>query len=999
MKRLYGKLFLEAVQHKGSAALAQPDIATFDQMLQKQFAQKNGPHIIDENGRMVLLEGLVKESLSGGSFFNQSPDLLAPSLSAAMATTIEQLGRAGVEPAALAIKIKDSDLSDKPQVRLLIDLYGRYRKLLQQNRLTDPAGMRIYLRDRFDSAWFAKYRTIVIDGIHSLDRVETEIIRHVAGLAECLYIIEAPSSALIEQAHEFHPLRIIRDFLSALDTVPSRPAETANAADDYISTALFSAKSFEESANKAPEAASFAKELMVISALNSREEVSFIASEVKNSLKKRTAADSILVAFPGLDEYGPLVEEIFTDFGIPYNRALGRQLSTSPVAIALISLLESCRDDFSGPSLLRIFSSPFLKFGTQGHIASVLDRFLRKQRITGGRRKLISAFRHSSPDSSVDVLSGPLNDLFTALEPFSGSDAAPLTLWMERLSFLLSWAEVGARVQLIKGPLNTNLQAYRKLTDTLASLNQAGTLFDDYRYTFPEWLFLLKKTLMRNRFQVPPEDEGGVQVLGLEESTGHPWSEIYFGGLVEGVFPRRLPANIFLPEEMLETMGVRTLQRDRLNAALHFYRLLLSADRVVLTWPENQGERPVMPSPFLKELTPLHKAGLINRGMEKTSGIRSGLRMDTSRSLSELAKSVGVEAHGQRSGAAELRSEWLARLSSAMPGRTREIDVITAAYRAARPELKPGLSIRPAAMLHAKRDFPVTDLDLYLNCPYDYYLARVLGIAPLEDVTEDISPLDRGSKVHAILRNFYLSWGTDRPVSPEHRAEAQALLNDLADSAFDSEADTFRNRREKQLFVTVMAQRFLAAEEVFWAQGLTPAYLEQKIEHFEMVLSNGQAAAISAKIDRIDADEKGNFVIVDYKTGGYPLPKMNAEQDIFQLPVYAVLAGSLTRGPAEHRPLLRNPIGLAYYDLGGKTGAAARDVVLFNKEARDDHPSSKPKASSKTAAEFEAILQRSMNKARGAIEGILAGDFRPEPRDENSCRYCPYGMMCDKNEP
>ena len=255
MKRLYGKIFLEAVQHKGSAALAQPDIATFDQMLQKQFAQKNGPHLIDENSRMVLLEGLVKVSLSGGTLFNQSADLLAPSLSAAMAAMIEQLGAAGVEPADLAMKIQDSDLSDKPQVGLLVDLYAKYRNLLQQSNLTDPAGMRIYLKDRFHSSWFAQYRTIVIDGIHSLDRVETELIRKVAGSAECLYIIEAPSSDVIEQAHEFHPLRLIREFLSALDSVPSDGVETTNVADAFISTSLFSDKSFEEAGKKAPEAA------------------------------------------------------------------------------------------------------------------------------------------------------------------------------------------------------------------------------------------------------------------------------------------------------------------------------------------------------------------------------------------------------------------------------------------------------------------------------------------------------------------------------------------------------------------------------------------------------------------------------------------------------------------------------------------------------------------------------------------------------------------------
>lgn len=72
--------------------------------------------------------------------------------------------------------------------------------------------------------------------------------------------------------------------------------------------------------------------------------------------------------------------------------------------------------------------------------------------------------------------------------------------------------------------------------------------------------------------------------------------------------------------------------------------------------------------------------------------------------------------------------------------------------------------------------------------------------------------------------------------------------------------------------------------------------------------------------------------------------------------------------------------------------------MLFNKEARDDHPSSKPKASSKSAEEFEAILRQSMGKARKAVEGILAGDFTSKPQDENRCRHCPVEMMCDKEE-
>ncbi len=177
---------------------------------------------------------------------------------------------------------------------------------------------------------------------------------------------------------------------------------------------------------------------------------------------------------------------------------------------------------------------------------------------------------------------------------------------------------------------------------------------------------------------------------------------------------------------------------------------------------------------------------------------------------------------------------------------------------------------------------------------------------------------------------------------------------------------------------------------------MKPTCLEQKVERYRIVLSNGEEVELSAKIDRIDVDENGNFIVVDYKTGSYPLPKMNLVQDIFQLPVYAVMAQQALQDKGPH---LKRSIGLAYYDLAGKNKGLARDVVLFNKEARDDHPMTKLKASPKSADEFEAILNQSMDKARKAVEGILAGDFSAKPQDENKCRYCPNEMMCEINKP
>ena len=971
MKRMYGRLFLDFAERRGCAALVPPDVQTLHQFLQRLYGRLDGPFLMDENCRLILLEGIVKERLGSSSSFSLSPDLLAPSLTPAVATMIEQLSGAGISPDDLSEKIQGSDFSDKPQVRLLLDVYTRYQSVLKDGDLTDPAGMRVFLRDHFDPAWLAQYRMLIIDGVQDIGLLEAAILKKVAGCGDCAWVVNAPSSDLLKRAGEYHPLRIVNDSLVRIGIPLKEKGIGADNEQLFLASALFSDKPFSEIADKAPEPSSFAKTINLLSAVNTREEITLIASEVKKSLKTGTPADSILIAFPALDEYGPLVEEIFSDYGIPYNRALGRQLSTSAVVIAVVSLLRACQEDFSGPSLLRVTSSPFLKFAENRAIAPALDRLMRDRRITGGRQKLLAALKFSRLDEGTsDVLTGPLNELFDALEPFSSQDALPLNIWMKRLDALIAWSGLRARVAAIHGPLNVNLQAYKKLVEALGSLAHAGSLFPDYRYTFNEWLFLLKKTFMHTRFQVPPEDEGGVQILGFEESLGHPWQEIYLGGLVDNKFPQRLPQNIFLPEQALETMGVRTLERARLNAAYHFYRLLLSADTVTLTYPENEGDRPVVPSPFLEELTPLKKAGLLNRGIEKTSGIQFSLKIEDSRSIPELSKALGF------AGAIKGLNEILNANIEGVSG------------------IRSALSYKPEERAQGttpliKREFWVTELDDYLKCPYDYYVKYVLGIRPLEEPTEDISPMDRGSKVHAILRNFYLSW--TRPVTREARDEARTLLRKLADSAFDTEADTFRNRRDKQLFLTVMAERFLDAEEEFWRQGFRPAYLEQKIERYPLVLSNGEKVELSAKIDRIDADGNGNFIIVDYKTGKYPLPKMNIDQDIFQLPIYAVMAQQALHGKGQ---ALKKPLGLAYYDLAGKTGAGGRDVVLFNKETRNDHPSSKPNASPKSADEFDAILDQSMDKARKAIEAILAGGFPSTPQDENKCRYCPNEMMC-----
>ena len=971
LRRTYGRLFLDIIgRTQGTGAIVPPDIQTLSQFLQLIYRRLGGPALIDENSRLILFEGIVKELITATGGFGGKPDLLAPSLSAAVASMVEELSSAGVGPERLAVAVAASESAGKRQVTLLVKAYERYERILADKGLVDPAGMLAALADRFDPAWLAGYRTVIIDGIHHASELQSRVLRAIAAAqADCTLFADAASLDSIRRAGEHHPLRLVKELLANIGASPGESSGTADADESFLADALFSDRSFDQVAGSAPAPDAFGRDLRLISAVNTREEVSWIAGEVKRSLRNGTVPDSVLVAFPSLDEYGPLMEEVFTDFGIPFNRALGRQLSSSPVATALISLLTTSHEDFSGPSVLRVFSSPFLKFAEDRSLTPALDRFLRERRVTGGKDRILYALkRHASGEDGTNVLTAPLSDLAAALRHFLEPGPAALAIWMERLNMLIIWSGIAQRVAGLPGAFNINLQAYRKLEETLASLGRAGSLFPEYHYTFSEWLFLLKKTLMHTRFQVPPDDEGGVQVLGMEESMGRAWAEIYVGGLIDGKFPQRLPQNIFLPEATLETLGVRTLENARLNAAYQFYRLLLAAPRVSLTWPAAVGNKPTVRSPFLSELEPLIRAKIL----APRENERFSLSVRDSRSVPELAKALSRvrEVRGLE-GVLAADTDGLAGIKAALDLRQR--------YRSA-PVVAP-----------EQTEFSVTELDEYLACPYDYYVKHRIRIAPLEEVTEDISSMARGSKVHSILKDFYGQW--KGPVTAADREKARGTLASLARSEYGREADTFRNRRELAFFLSTIAERFLDAEIELGGTAFRPLRLEWEIESFKLTLADGIVVELHGKIDRIDADQDGNFVVIDYKTGGYPKAREKLEQDIFQLPVYAVMALAADSGAS-----LRKIVGLAYYDLSGRTADHARDMVLYDKDALPDQPASKPQASPKTPDDLAAILDQSMANAKRAAEGIRAGNFPSTPRDPNRCRSCVNEVLCDRTK-
>jgi len=159
----------------------------------------------------------------------------------------------------------------------------------------------------------------------------------------------------------------------------------------------------------------------------------------------------------------------------------------------------------------------------------------------------------------------------------------------------------------------------------------------------------------------------------------------------------------------------------------------------------------------------------------------------------------------------------------------------------------------------------VTALRSWLDCPFRFYLSRVMGMQGVDPAKSELDAMDFGTLCHAALE----AMGNE--VSLRDCTEAK-VLRDFLLSTLDREARKRYGRKFSLPLVVQMEsarQRLAHAAEV-QAQIRSEGWVIQKVEEKFEVPVNG--LTISGKIDRIDRhEETGAVRVLDYKTSDSPV--------------------------------------------------------------------------------------------------------------------------------
>lgn len=521
----------------------------------------------------------------------------------------------------------------------------------------------------------------------------------------------------------------------------------------------------------------------------------------------------------------------------PYNISLGAPLGEHPLPAAAISMLRLAEDPVPIELLSTVLRCPYLgEAESELSPRAMLDLDIRQRGDPGIRRKdlLEAAGGQVRKAGGCPRLAERLQSFFETVSRLPSKQKP--SAWARDFSRLLDslgWPG-GAERSLRSGEYQA-MQSWRSALEDFSRLDAVAR-----PQGYKAALDRLQGHCNAQPFQ-PESPEVPVQVMGVLESGGALFDKVWIMGLDSETWPGQPQPNPFLPARVQRN---RATPHADANRELDFCRrvtrrMLSSAPEVLISHPERDRDRELLPSPLIREVPEV--------------GIRD---LDI----------------------AQARDYRLMLLRSARLEQVRDD---------AGPGVERGSYLRGGTSLFQKQAL----------CPFRAFAEQRLGAAGIESPSSGLGPAERGVLVHAALdevwsslrtRDELLRLGTERTRAVAERAAERALRRMDRNRPLTM-TPRFRELERGRLVSLIL--EWLEREKE------RPPFAVHAREDTVTVSIGGLDVRVAA--DRIDRLQDGRKVVLDYKTGRNSVKQWFDERMTEpQLPLYCVASGERVAGLA-----------------------------------------------------------------------------------------------------
>lgn len=1009
---------------QGNGAILGPGVHTFSTLAgavlraSRQAVRRLGPL-----EKRELIAELLDDAMRAGRLRYFAPIAEARGLVDLVSQFIADWKRLEIWPDELHAAAERRGMT--PKDTELVTIYSRYQALLEQHDWFDAEGQiwlaRALLRDG-QSAPFAQLDCLVADGFSDFTRTEQEILELLAARSAqtLVTLVDEPGD---ERAELFAKARRtaqqFRERHADCETIwLERRSNGGWPAREHFERRLFGHP------RHAVDAAT-ADRIEILAAGRELGEIELIAARVKALLAdgdpedgRAVAPGEIVVAFRSLEPVAALVRAAFTEFGIPFYLEKARRLLDVPLVAALLQLVRLQADDWPYRGLLATLNQNYFRPSwPTWNDAAVRDAELlvRRIQIPRGRAAILAACeRNSAADNAGFAL---LKRLVAAVDALP--ERASIAEWIASLQAVAN--ELG----YFASPDQEDRVAWQLIGEAAAGMarmrDALGTSQSLSVAEFADWF---KDVASITPMPQEHDEVGRVRILAAASLRALEAPYLFLGGLSERSFPAAdREGSVYSDAECralaAEGLPLPTRHERAQDEMLLFYETLTRAQRRLwLSYPAiDERAQPWSPSPYLVEversfgktaiprweaadLRPIPAEPRVWR--ERDWRLRGVIEAAEGNATTLAALVAKDDAHGVASnllaGLIVVRERATGRGFGAFEGVLESAEAKAAC----------------AARFDAERVWSATELELYGECPFKFFLARVLGVHPLDEAYLRTDYQGRGARMHQALAGLH-RWlnlahapGTsphaldidsytevidrlltdgregedgERSLSAAlgeiERLELREWLLNYPQQHSDYAGATGPAAMQPTYFEAAFGMRRERRED-------EPARDELSVDECLELRHGADRVRIAGRIDRIDVAEFAGevvFNVLDYKTGKTPTKSEITNAVALQLPLYALAVERLLLGEHEARPWQ-----IGYWSLSEKGFKSGCQLWVND---GDRLAPTQP---------WRDLLAEINRRVFALVRGVRGGEFPMYNEDKKCAARCDFRRVCRVNQ-
>lgn len=766
--------------------------------------------------------------------------------------------------------------------------------------------------------------------------------------------------------------------------------------------------------------------LTIIECQNIVDEVQYITKLVKYMhIVHQIPLSQIAIVARNQDDYAGLFFNAFKSENIPINITHRKSIKQSVLVRNILLILKIIEGNFSFEQLKLLFESKFINIDEINK-----NNFLEVIRILKLRNSRLSFENEFIKNRANSFLSYLISTLNTELDKYSRKDNEKLKSKIEKFiidldiiksifnnydkkiaisnlknlyfkilkdfKIIQSLVTQIQHIQLNKDKYSTT--EYNDLLEAIEAENNAMEVFtnliEKLMQTLPilqidfisiaDLLDRLEVAANNEKYQIREKENFGVTVTSIDQIRLIPFKVKILCGAIDGTLPLTYNVEKFLGKELIESK----YEHYRAEKVL-FYQFLEDVSwcsyvsQKFITYPKSTNNTINTISPLLDSLirnTDIKDKGKVINSNDDNDWLPIKKVFVSNIDYFKFLYANGIEQNPINSNLDELFN--LVRYCIIPKNIPYQIT----------------LNEQFQSTLENKH-YTIGDFENYSQCPYYYYLKRVLKVELTKEKETKLEPFEIGNIFHKILYEFYSQLQTKDNNSANSITPVTlrpSIFEEYKNLLFKIIETELSNPLYDHPFVKLHTNKLLSKHPSInpllnWLEKeieeqsksyLRPAFFEYPIT-IEIQSSTEPLKKITYKIqiDRIDVVIHGSdsidFSVVDYKTRSNKVGDREIlEFKSFQIPIYMISS-------MEHfktKGINFIPVNGTYYNL-----------LDFKKNKRKVLDT----LSTKNPIDIYEILNKSISKTFEIKSWIIEGLF-PLTSDEKNCRYCDMGPICRK---